>query len=146
VVWAVYALLQKKLMQDFHALELIFIIVTVGALLFLPFSTPSDITKLDTVQQWMLAFGMLNTALAYGCFTEAMRHWDASRVSAVVAIVPVLTLAIGYFQHQLFPNFLPPESFNNLSIFGAIIVVTGSSITALSKKSTKTDIAYIDYD
>ncbi len=146
VIWAIYALVQKKLLQNFQTLELIFIIVTIGSLLFLPYATPSDITKLDTIQLWMLAFGTVNTAVAYGCFTEAMRHWDTSRVSAVVAIVPVLTLIIGYLLYTLFPDFLPEESINSLSIFGAVIVVTGSAIAALSKTSTKTDQAYIDYD
>ncbi len=146
VVWTVYALAQKSLLKDFQALELIFIIVTIGSLIFLPFSQPADIFKLDTLQLSMLAFTSINTAVAYGCFTEAMHHWDTSRVSAVVAIVPVLTLTIGYFQYQFFPDFLPQETINNLSILGAIIVVAGSAIAALAKSSSKTDAAYIDYD
>ena len=146
IIWAIYALVQKRLLQNFQPLELIFIIVSVGSLLFLPYATPSDITKLDTLQLWMLGFGTVNTAVAYGCFTEAMRHWDTSRVSAVVAIVPVLTLIIGYLLYTVFPDFLQAESINNLSIMGAIVVVVGSAITALSKASTKTDQAYIDYD
>jgi len=94
----------------------------------------------------MLAFTSINTAVAYGCFTEAMHYWDTSRVSAVIAIVPVFTLTIGYLQHQFFPDFLPLEAINNLSIIGAVIVVAGSAIAALAKSSNKTDAAYIDYD
>jgi len=146
IIWAIYALAQKKLLQHFKALELIFIIVSVGSLLFLPFATPSDIMNLNTLQLWMLLFATINTAVAYGCFTEAMRHWDTSRVSAVVAIVPVLTLIIGYILYELFPDFLPVETINNLSIIGAFVLVSGSAIAALSKVSTKTDRAYIDYD
>jgi len=146
VVWAVYGLAQKSLLKDFQALELIFIIVTIGSLIFLPFSQPADIFKLNSLQLSMLAFTSINTAVAYGCFTEAMHHWDTSRVSAVVAIVPVFTLTIGYFQYQFFPDFLPKEAINNLSILGAIIVVAGSAIAALAKSSNKTDAAYIDYD
>lgn len=146
IVWAIYALAQKQLLKNFQALELIFIIVTVGSLLFLPFATPADIMKLDTLQMWMLGFAMINTAVAYGCFTEAMRHWDTSRVSAVVAIVPVLTLIIGHMLYSMFPDFLPAESINTLSIIGAIVVVSGSAITALSKSSSKLDQAFLDYE
>ncbi len=146
VVWAAYALAQKSLLKDFQALELIFIIVTVASLIFLPFSQPADIFKLNTLQLSMLAFLSINTAVAYGCFTEAMHHWDTSRVSAVVAIVPIFTLSIGYFQYQFFPNFLDTEAINNLSILGAVNMDTGSALAALAKSSSKTDAAYIDYD
>ncbi|PCJ48797.1 MAG: EamA family transporter [Gammaproteobacteria bacterium] len=150
VTWAIYGLAQKRLLRDFQALELIFIIVTAGALVFLPLATPSKIMQLNTLQLWMLAFGAMNTAVAYGCFTQAMYHWDTSRVSAVVAVVPVLTLGIGYLQQQIFPDFMPAESINTLSIIGAIVVVVGSGITALSKSSTKSsnksDVAQLDHD
>jgi len=146
VTWAIYGLAQKKLLQDFQALELIFIIVTAGSLVFLPLASPAKIVELNNQQLWMLGFGAINTAVAYGCFTQAMHSWDTSRVSAVVAIVPVLTLSIGYLQHRIFPDFMPAEPINTLSIIGAIIVVIGSAITALSKASTKNDVSLLDYD
>ena len=141
VLWATYGLSQKFLLRTFQPLELIFVIVTIGSLLFLPFASPSKILELSTVQLWALGFATLNTAVAYGCFTEAMRHWDTSRVSAVVAIVPVLTLVISYLQGIFFPNFIPVESINTLSVIGAITVVAGSALTALSKSNkTKANI------
>ena len=137
VLCAVYGLAQKKLLKDFRALGLIFIIVSVGSMLFLPYATPSDVFKLNNLQLWMLAFATINTAVAYGCFTQAMHHWATSRVSAVVAAVPVLTLLNGYIINKLFPDFLLYEPINSLSIIGAVIVVIGTSVTALSKPSTK---------
>ena len=94
--------------------------------------------ELNELQLWMLAFGAINTAVAYGCFTQAMHYWDTSRVSAVVAVVPVLTVAIGYLQQAFFPDFATLQPINTLSIIGAVVVVTGSAMTALSKASTKT--------
>jgi len=146
LLWAIYALAQKSLLKDFQAIELIFIIVSVGACLYIPFATPSKIMELNSLQLSMLLFGAVNTAVAYGCFTEAMRHWEVSRVSAIVATVPILTLALSFLQYRFFPSILPEESFNILSIAGAIVVVVGSAITALSKNPSKTDKAYIDYD
>jgi drug/metabolite transporter (DMT)-like permease len=146
VTWAIYGLAQKKLLQDFQALELIFIILSAGALVFLPLASPGKIVELNKLQLWALGFGAINTAVAYGCFTQAMHYWDTSRVSAVVATVPVLTLAIGYLQQEFFPEFMDVEPINNLSIIGAVVVVIGSAITALSKASSKNDVALLDYD
>jgi drug/metabolite transporter (DMT)-like permease len=146
VTWAIYGLAQKKLLQDFQALELIFIIVSAGALVFLPLSSPGKIVELNKLQLWMLGFGAINTAVAYGCFSQAMHYWDTTRVSAVVTIVPVLTLSIGYLQQRYFPEFMTVEPVNNLSVFGAIVVVIGSAITALSKTASKNDVALLDYD
>ena len=44
----------------------------------------------------LLVFCSLNTVIAYGAFGEAMSHWDASRVSAVIALSPLLTLLFVY--------------------------------------------------
>jgi len=62
-----------------------------------------------------------------------MRFWETPRVSAVVAIVPVLSLIIGTILFYFAPDFVPAENLNTLSIIGALVVVVGSSITALSK-------------
>ena len=134
VTWAVYGLAQKRLLRDFGALELIFVIVMLASMIFLPFSDPRAAFTLEPVFIGLLIFGGINTAVAYGSFTAAMHYWETPRVSAVIAIVPVLTLFFGYLQQKIWPELLPPEPINNISILGAIIVVVGTSITALSKK------------
>lgn len=144
ITWAIYGLAQKRLLRDFGALELIFIILIFAAMLFLPFSTPNQAFVLDSVMTGLLVFGGINTAVAYGSFTAAMHYWETPRVSAVIAIVPVLTLSFGYLQQWLWPELLPPEPINNLSIFGAIIVVVGTSITALAKNQSKVNTALIE--
>ncbi|NNJ72157.1 MAG: DMT family transporter [Enterobacterales bacterium] len=133
ITWAIYGLAQKRLLRDFGALELIFVILMLASMLFLPFSQPHQAFVLDSVTLGLLIFGGINTAVAYGCFTAAMHYWETPRVSAVIAVVPVLTLFFGYLQQLLWPNLLPPEPINNLSIIGALVVVVGSSITALSR-------------
>ena len=133
VTWAIYGLAQKRLLRDFGPLELIFVILMLCCLLFLPFSSPEQAFKLDNLTLGLLVFGGINTAVAYGCFTAAMQHWETPRVSAVIAIVPVLTLLSGHLQQQFLPSLLPAEAINTLSIIGALIVVAGSSLAALSR-------------
>ncbi len=133
--WAIYGLAQKRLLRDFGALELIFIILMLSCMVFLPLSSPEQIIHLSNLELGLLIFGGLNTAVAYGCFTAAMHFWETPRVSAVIAIVPVLTLISGVLQQHYLADLLPPEPLNAYSVLGAVIVVIGSSIAALAKRN-----------
>ena len=133
VTWAVYALAQKQLLTQFRALEVIFYIVLLSSFLFLPFAHLSSVSILNSFEWGMLLFAVANTALAYGFFTSAMHHWPASRVSAVIATVPLFTLIISHLQSVYFPELIPPEQINTLGMVGAMILVCGSAITALAK-------------
>ena len=135
VTWAIYGLCQKYLLKDFGALELIFIITMASCMIFLPFSSPEQAFVLSPLNLGFLLFGIANTAIAYGCFTAAMHHWETPRISATIAMVPVLTLLFAYLQQLFMPGLLPPEPINTISIVGALVVVTGSCIAALSKKA-----------
>ncbi|MDB9824440.1 EamA/RhaT family transporter, partial [bacterium] len=76
------------------------------------------------------AFCGLNTLVAYGCFSEALAHIEASRVSAVIAMTPLVTL----LSVQLIPmEGIVPESLQTITILGAIFVVIGSIMTATLK-------------
>lgn len=134
VTWAIYGLAQKRLLRDFGALELIFVILMMACMVFLPLSAPEQVLDLSNFELGLLVFGGLNTAVAYGCFTAAMHYWETPRVSAVIAIVPVLTLISAYLQQIYLTDLLPPEPINNLSIAGALVVVAGSSIAALARR------------
>jgi drug/metabolite transporter (DMT)-like permease len=133
VTWAVYALAQKQLLKHFNALELIFYICIISSLIFLPFSQFDSVSKLNGFEWSMLLFAVSNTAIAYGFFTSAMHYWPATRVSAVIATVPVFTLIISELQQNYMPEIIPPEMINELSIVGALLVVFGSAVTALAK-------------
>jgi drug/metabolite transporter (DMT)-like permease len=135
VTWAIFGLAQKKLLQDFGALELIFVVLMLSCMIFMPLASPEQAFSLSHFELGLLIFGGVNTAVAYGCFTAALQFWETPRVSAVIAIVPVLTLSFGFLQQTFMPDLLPPEPINQLSILGAMIVVIGSSIAALSKKA-----------
>jgi len=68
--------------------------------------------------------------IAYGSFAEAMVHIEASKVSTILALTPLITFAVVH----LFPiSGLAVEPLTTLSIGGAILVVAGSMVTALNK-------------
>jgi drug/metabolite transporter (DMT)-like permease len=132
IFWTGYAIIQKYLLNDFQSSETMLILYWIGSLVFLPLSDFSTMGQLNSLQWTALLFCGLNTLIAYGCFAEAMVHLEASRVSAIIAITPLFTIAIA----QLLPiGDMPVEPLTGLSILGAILVVSGSIITAIAKKN-----------
>jgi drug/metabolite transporter (DMT)-like permease len=102
----------------------------------LPPASPGAVRHLDRLQFWMLAFCCLNTLIAYGAFAEALEHWEVSRVSAVVALAPLVTIASSWLIEHFVPGLLAPDRLNALSLVGALLVVGGSAACALATPST----------
>lgn len=132
--WAIYALAQKQLLQSLSSASVMLIIYGGCALIFSPFATPEKILTLSPLHLGMLLFCGLNTLVAYGAFAEALEHWEASRVSAVLALAPLCTLVAVEVVSSVMPNLIAPEPLTTLAIFGAILVVSGSMAIALGRK------------
>lgn len=137
ILWAIYALSQKQLLKYFASEEIMILIYLAGTLVFLPSSLPSLVLELDTIGWVLLLFCGANTLVAYGAFAEALEHWEASRVSATLAITPLLTLIFMQITNYILPGAIANEPLNTMSIIGAVILVIGSSVTALSKSKKK---------
>jgi drug/metabolite transporter (DMT)-like permease len=133
VTWAVYALAQKQLLNLFNSQQILLLIFFSGAILFLPTAAPSKLLVLDLTGILLLAFCSANTLLAYGCFAEALEHWEASRVSAILAIVPLLTLTFMELAIPVYPDLVSSEKITWVSFLGAIVVVTGTVIFVIKK-------------
>ncbi|MEH2090014.1 DMT family transporter [Nostoc sp.] len=131
--WAIYALAQKQLLQSLSSSSIMLIIYGGCALLFTPLAKIKSLFILDTFHLGMLIFCALNTLIAYGAFSESLQHWEASRVSAVIALAPIVTLIAVAVVSVIAPDWIPPEHFTFIAIFGAGLVVTGSVAIALGK-------------
>lgn len=134
VVWAGYALIQKQLLMRMSSQTILFFIYAAASLVLLPFSHPQKILTLDASHAWALAYCALNTLVAYGAFAEALVHWQASRVSAILAVTPLLCLAVVAIVHSISPTTIASEHVSVLGYVGALIVVIGSSMSSLLGK------------
>ena len=123
--WAGYALAQKQLLARYSSNSIMWMIYTCSALLLIPFSAPPAVSQLDGFGWFLLAFCSLNTLIAYGCFAEALNHWQASRISAVLAITPLVTLAGTIGLSRIF-DVIDDAQVDALSFVGACTVVVGS--------------------
>ncbi len=130
-VWTFYALGQKQLLTVWNSLQVMMVIYLFCALLLTPWVHPLEALQLSPLQGWLLLACCLNTLIAYGAFAEALAHWEASRVSATLAITPLVTFAAVAIAAWLWPEYVQAEQINGLGYGGAVLVVLGSALVAL---------------
>lgn len=131
VVWAAYALAQKQLLLRLSSPLILLVIYAAASLLLLPLARPAALLQLDALHWGLLAYCALNTLGAYGCFAEALAHWEASRVSAILATTPLLCIGVVFAVHALWPTLIRPEAITWLGFAGAGLVVLGSTLASL---------------
>lgn len=133
LVWAVYALVQKQLLQRLSSSAILGFIYVFATIALSPYAHPAALLQLDGLHAWALLYCALNTLGAYGAFAEALAHWEASRVSVVLALTPLLTVATVEVVHALAPALAKPERIALLGWVGAGLVVAGSAVSSLMK-------------
>ena len=131
LTWTVYALLQKYLLRHFTSVQILFSVYLLATLILSPLARPSMLLALSPLQTWLLLFCCLNTLLAYGSFAEALAHWHASKVGAVLALAPLFTIAVLKTMVFFNPEYANTDRLNYLSVFAALILVVGSVMVAL---------------
>ncbi len=132
LVWAVYALAQKQLLIRLRSNVVLVFIYAVATGLLLPFTHPMALMKLDGVHWLVLGYCALNTLGAYGAFAEALVHWEASRVSAVLAITPLLCIGAIALVHTMWPGAIAVEHIGTIGWIGAVLAVIGSMTVSLT--------------
>jgi len=131
LVWAVYGIAQKLLQSHMTAQSILLVIYVAASVALLPASAPASLSALSPWALFLLAFCSVNTLVAYGSFAEALRHWQASRVSAVLALTPLLTVMFASLLAALPTGYVSEDSLDVVSVLGAVIVVIGSAVCAL---------------
>jgi drug/metabolite transporter (DMT)-like permease len=94
---------------------------------------PAQAVSLDAAGLGLLVFLALNTLVAYGCFAEALRHLEASRVSVILSLTPIVTIGAVALGSQVLPHLVVHERLSSLSLLGAGLVVAGSVLGALGR-------------
>ncbi|WP_220804597.1 DMT family transporter [Pseudomonas sp. NCCP-436] len=130
-VWTFYGLAQKQLLVVWNSVQVMMVIYLACALLLTPWAQPLQVLRLNPLQGWLLLACCLNTLVAYGAFAEALAHWEASRVSATLALTPLVTFVSVALAASWWPEYVQPEQVNAIAYAGAVIVVLGSALTAL---------------
>jgi len=132
VTWAIYGLAQKQLLQSLSS-QAVMLCLYVGCFLFFSLGAkPAAIGGMDGAAFAALIFCAVNTLVAYGAFAAALEHWEASRVSAVISLTPLATLAFAQLGSLVLPSWVHPEVVSPASLLGAFAVVGGSLVISLA--------------
>ncbi|HEY0963522.1 MAG TPA: DMT family transporter [Pseudomonadales bacterium] len=137
VSWGIYGLLQKPLLRKTGSVELTLLMYGGGALMLLPVSAASTLLDMNAVQGAAVLFGCLNMVIGYGAFTEALRVWQGAKVSAVIALAPIITIACMQLAVLLWPGHFASSGLNLWAYVGAALVVCGSMLAALGKQKKR---------
>ncbi|MCH9691406.1 MAG: DMT family transporter [Gammaproteobacteria bacterium] len=135
VAWSLYGVMQKKISASVRPHNLLVLIYLAGFLCFLPISSPGSVARLDGLEWMLLLFLPANTLISYGAFGKAMMHWEASRVSATLALAPLMTLLFSAIINVFWPTYIEAETLNWVSWLGALCVVCGSLSAAISRRA-----------
>jgi drug/metabolite transporter (DMT)-like permease len=136
--WVIYALFQKNLVRSYPTQQLNLVIFGLPVLIFLPFIQFQSFAELSVKQYIPLVYLGMTTLLAYGSMALAFKYLEASKISIIVAINPVITfIAIGILS-SLQVTWIEPERFSLLGIFSAVVVITGAVLAVANPKRYKT--------
>jgi drug/metabolite transporter (DMT)-like permease len=134
ITWAAYAIMQKKMLRYYSSNQIMWCIYLLSALFFLPLASPQEIMSLDDTALLLLFFCCANTLIAYGTFAKSLEYLPTAKVSATLAITPLLTVIFATIAEQLWPTTFQAQHLNLLAYMGAGLVVLGSMLTALGDK------------
>lgn len=132
VTWVVYACCQKVLNPKLGPAFVTAFVYVLATLLLLPISDFSCLQRLDMIGMLALVYCGVNTLVAYGAFAVAIASWDSSRVSAALSLIPICTMLMVEVFSRLTPAYVAAEKSSALALFGALLVVLGSALAALS--------------
>ncbi len=129
---AVYVLAQKQLLVKFNSLQISMVVFGTGAAILFPVAIGAvvQIAHLDWTNIALLLLCVGTTLGAFGSFAEALQHWEATKITAVLSTGPLIALAIAEFTVWLFPGIFEIDPISSLSMVGAIVVVVGSYLVA----------------
>jgi drug/metabolite transporter (DMT)-like permease len=133
VCFASYSLLKKAMMSRIPAETTLFWGLVGGVIILLPFAKPAQWFQASPIAIAMLVAAMFNTFLPFFCYGEAFRLWDASRVGAIIAMTPIVTVFATGAVARVIPDYIHSEQLNLYTMLGIVVVVGGSMTAALGK-------------
>lgn len=135
VTWAVYALIQKMMLARLTSPQILLVMYVVSSVCLVPWADFSAFAALSFSAWLAVAYCCINTLAAYGAFAEALNHWPASRVGALIATTPVFTLLLSELLSGIWPQWVVSEDLSVLAMIGLAVTVVGASLTSFWKSA-----------
>jgi drug/metabolite transporter (DMT)-like permease len=133
VTWAAYSVLLKIMVLKYPPMQLNLVIFGLPALLYLPFVNFGHFLQLSLTGWLILIFLGLNTLVAYGLLSLAMKYTEANKISVILILNPILTFALMAIISSSGATWIKHEHFTLVTIAGATIVLAGAILTIIRK-------------
>ena len=124
--WAVFATAQKALLKTIGPNQVHLFIFGANALVLLPMVKFAQLSGMPIENWYILLYLGLNTVLAYGSLAMAIKLTEATRVSVIITLNPIITFLTMAILTKMEVSWIEPESFSLLSFFGALMVLGGA--------------------
>lgn len=136
LTWAVFASLLKKLMTRWQSTQVNLYIYAVISLIYIPLVDWPSLLQAPWYAH-LLFFGLgLNTIVAYGCLSVALKYLPATQVSPIITMNPLLTLALITIMDALQWQLIPADPIGWKGYLGALIAIFGVRFVLTKKAST----------
>ncbi len=130
--WAIFALLQKRLLKIYKPQQYNLLVYGVAALVLTPTADFTELTSVSLGHFALIVFLAINTVVAYGALSEALTRIPASQVSVIIAVNPLLTLLIMTYLTRTGVGWIQAEPIGWRGMVGAVFVVIGVILTVTS--------------
>jgi drug/metabolite transporter (DMT)-like permease len=137
VAWAIYAVLQKKLVLSYSVGTLNVFIFGLPVLIYLPFVNFASLAHLSFGYWALLVFLGANTLISYGCLSLALKYLEAGKVSVIIVLNPIITFILMGVLTWMQVTWIDGEHFSVLSIVGALVALAGAILVVRKKAKIK---------
>ena len=126
ISWALFATFQKLLLKKVPPNQLNLFIYAFCALALLPLVKFARLEGMPGINWILLLYLGLNTVLAYGSLALAIKFTEATMVSVIITLNPIITFVTMAILSRMQVSWIGAESFSVLSIAGALTVLGGA--------------------
>ncbi len=134
VAWAIYAILQKKLVVRYPVENLNLVLFGFPALIYLPLSTPSSLLNLNWAWWLLMLFLGANTFVAYTFMAKSLKLIPANKVSIIIILNPILTFITMGLLTRFKVSWVDHERFSIITYLGALLVIAGAILVVKKQR------------
>ncbi len=128
VSWAIFATLQKVLVKTYRPNQLNLFIYGFCSLVLIPLASFPSLKEMPAAHWFILVYLGLNTVLAYGSLALAIKFTEATRVSVIITLNPLITFISMAILTRMEVAWVGPETFSILAFLGALTVLAGAIV------------------
>lgn len=129
VLWVVYAALQKTLVAKYSPQQLNMVIYLIPMLMYIGFADFDALSHLSISMWLLLLFLGMNTLIAYGSLSESFKYLEATKVSIIITLNPIITITTLTIMAYMEVTIIKTSIISLLGFIGAILVVLGAILT-----------------